>query len=302
MKKSRYNTLRIILIFWCLFIGVGALSGGVCMLVRPDGSILRMQAMLPYFEVLPFSAVLFKNYVFPGIALIIVNGLTNITAAVLLLRKKKAGIVTGGIFGVTLMLWITIQFIIFPANALSTSYFIFGALQALTGYIAYVFYTQENFSFDASAYKNIGTNKNELTVYFSRMGYTKKCAYEVSDKSGACIYEIKTAERTEGTLGFWWCGRFAMHQWEMKLSGELPDVGKYDKVTVCTPVWAFGISAPVRAFLSGCKGKIKSTDYVFVHFMGSKFSSLADEADGLLGIRHGKATDICCRFGKTKTL
>ena len=93
--------------------------------------------MLPYFQKLPFADVLFRDYTFSGIALLIVNGLTNLTAAVLLLKKKKLGVILGGIFGVTLMLWICIQFYMFPMNALSTMYFIFGLCQAVTGFVAW---------------------------------------------------------------------------------------------------------------------------------------------------------------------
>ena len=136
-KKSRFNTARKWLIFWTLFIGLGAVSGGVSMLIKPDGSILHMQNMLPYFQVLPFANVLFQDYTFSGIALLIVNALTNLTAAVLLIRKKKIGVILGGIFGVTLMLWICIQFYMFPPNFLSTIYFVFGLCQAITGYVAW---------------------------------------------------------------------------------------------------------------------------------------------------------------------
>ena len=136
-KKSRFNTARKWLIFWTLFIGLGAVSGGVSMLIKPDGSILHMQNMLPYFQVLPFAGVLFQDYTFSGIALLIVNALTNLTAAVLLIRKKKIGVILGGIFGVTLMLWICIQFYMFPPNVLSTVYFVFGLCQAITGYVAW---------------------------------------------------------------------------------------------------------------------------------------------------------------------
>jgi hypothetical protein len=48
--------------------------------------------------------------------LLIVNGLTNLTAAGLLLAEKRAGVTLGGLFGVTLMLWICIQFYMFPPN------------------------------------------------------------------------------------------------------------------------------------------------------------------------------------------
>lgn len=78
-------------------------------------------------------------------ALLIVNGLTNLTAAGLLLAKKTAGTVLSGVFGVTLMLWICIQFYIFPPNFMSTVSFIFGAAQAATGYAAWVFGKQEAF-------------------------------------------------------------------------------------------------------------------------------------------------------------
>ena len=82
---------------------------------------------------------MFKNYIFPGIALLVVNGLTNLLAVYLIMKNKKKDIILGTIFGFTLMLWITIQFIIFPFNIMSTSYFIFGLLQLITGYMTYVF-------------------------------------------------------------------------------------------------------------------------------------------------------------------
>ena len=143
MKKSRYHTARKWLIFWTLFIGIGALAGGLSKIIDPSGKLLHMDAMLPYFQVLPFADVLFKDFLFSGFALLIVNGLTNLTAAVLLLRKKKSGIILGGIFGVTLMLWICIQFYMFPLNFMSTIYFIFGLCQAAAGYAAWVFLKQE---------------------------------------------------------------------------------------------------------------------------------------------------------------
>ena len=107
------------------------------MILDPSGKTLHMDGMLPYFQVLPFAKTLFQDFLFSGFALLIVNGLTNLTAAVLLLRRKKLGVILGGVFGVTLMLWICIQFYMFPLNFMSTAYFIFGLCQALTGYVAW---------------------------------------------------------------------------------------------------------------------------------------------------------------------
>ena len=38
---------------------------------------------------------------------------------------------------------------------------------------------------------------------------------QVALEEKAKIYEIKTSEKIDGELGFWWCGRFAMHKWGM---------------------------------------------------------------------------------------
>lgn len=135
-KTSRFNTARKWLLFWTLFIGIGAVAGGLSMIIDPSGKALHMDGMLPYFQVLPFAKVLFQDFLFSGFALLIVNGMTNLTAAILLFQKKKPGVILGTIFGITLMLWICIQFYMFEFNFMSTAYFIFGLCQAVTGFIA----------------------------------------------------------------------------------------------------------------------------------------------------------------------
>lgn len=115
-EKLRYRAAHRALLFWTLFIGLGAVAGAVGMLVDPSGKALGMDAMLPYFQVLPFADVLFQNFAFSGFALLIVNGISNLTAAVLLLMHKRAGDYLGGVCGITLMLWICIQFYMFPPN------------------------------------------------------------------------------------------------------------------------------------------------------------------------------------------
>ena len=105
MKKSRYKAARRALIFWTLFVGIGAVAGAAGMLADPTGKAMGMDGMLPYFQVLPFAGALFQDLTFSGYALLIVNGLTNLTAAALIFAKKKAGDPLGGIFGVTLIVY-----------------------------------------------------------------------------------------------------------------------------------------------------------------------------------------------------
>lgn len=296
----RYKITKRFLIFWCLFIGYGAVYGSTCMLIDPTGELLGMEALLPYFQVLPFSNILFQNYIFSGIALLIVNGISNFIAAYLLIKNKKSGILLGTIFGFTLMLWITIQFIIFPANILSTTYFIFGIIQLITGYMAYVFYEQEQFKFNIDEYKNIGQNKDVLVVYFSRMGYTKKIAYDEAEKLKADIVEIKAKEKTENTSGFWWCGRYGMHKWDMPIEDIDMDLKSYKKIVIVSPIWVFSVSAPIREFCHKYSKDINSVEYIFTHFMNVSFKNVADEVDGILNKKREKFTSVCTRLGKVK--
>ena len=275
-QKSRFCTARRILIFWTLFIGLGAVAGALAMLLDPSGKSMGMDTMLPYFQVLPFADVVFQDFTFSGWALLIVNGLTNLTAAGLLLAKKHSGVVLGGVFGVTLMLWICIQFYMFPPNFMSTTYFFFGLAQAATGYAAWVFEKQEAFRVYIFDYPDIGT--------------------------GAAVYEITATERTEGTPGFWWCGRFGMHKWPMPIAPIGVDVSRYAHVTICSPIWVFALAAPVRSVCMEAAGKIKDADYILVHHQNSVYENAAEEMDELLGITHTALRSVRCREGTYKCI
>lgn len=295
---SRYRPARRALLFWTIFIGIGAVAGSSVMLIDPSGGMMGMDAMLPYFQKLPFAEIVFQDYVFSGISLLIVNGISNLTAAGLLIANKRIGAVLGGVFGITLMLWICIQFYMFPLNFMSTAYFIFGFIQAITGYMTVVFYDQEHFTVSESDYPNIGSDPTKLVVYFSRMGYTKKKALEAADRTGAEIYEVRAAERTSGTLGFWWCGRYGMHRWAMPIEDIGVQLEKYDHVTVCSPVWVFNLCAPMREFCKKASGRIRSADYILVHHQKSLYANAADEMDRLLGLKDTPAVSVCCREGR----
>ena len=87
---------------------------------------------------------------------------------------------------------------------------------------------------------------------FSRLGYVKKLACEAADEIGAELYEIRSTERTGGALGFWWCGRYAMHRWDMPIE---PITAELEKILQCDrlrPHLGFqsGRSCPVA--ISGC--------------------------------------------------
>ena len=114
---------------------------------------------------LPFATVLFQNLPFSGIALLIVNGISNMIAFALLMANRKSGVVLGSIFEVKSMLWIVIQFVVFPPNFMFTIFLIFGFLQFVAGVCCYVGFEQGKFTFDEKDYGNIG-GESALLFYF----------------------------------------------------------------------------------------------------------------------------------------
>jgi len=126
--------IRKIQLFWGFFIGIGAYLGAFMMIFEPSGKTFGMVGMLPVFQKLPFAEIFFQDFFFPGIALLIVNGLTNTISAILIFRQNRYAALSGMICGIILMLWISLQFYIFPLNFMSTLYFVFGILQAVNGW------------------------------------------------------------------------------------------------------------------------------------------------------------------------
>ena len=116
-------------LFWTLFIGVGAVGGATAMWIAPD--VMGAPALLLDMQVLPFPSTFFTSFVWPGLFLFAVNGLTQLVAAVLILRRQKYAPAATIICGAILMCWIILQFVIFPANPFSITYFFFGLAEVL---------------------------------------------------------------------------------------------------------------------------------------------------------------------------
>jgi hypothetical protein len=131
--KNKLKRLRKIQLFWGFFIGIGAWLGALMMIFEPSGATFGMVGLLPAFQKLPFAEIFFQDFFFPGIALLLVNGLTNTLSVIMIYRRNKYAALSGMICGIILMLWISLQFYIFPLNFMSTLYFIFGILQAVNG-------------------------------------------------------------------------------------------------------------------------------------------------------------------------
>jgi len=133
--KPTLKQLRNIQLFWGLFIGIGAFAGASGMISDSSGVVLGLVEWLHYFQKLPFAEIFFQDFLFPGIALLTVNGLSNTISLILIFRRNKNAALSGMVCGIILMLWICIQFYIFPPNFMSTLYFVFGILQTINGWL-----------------------------------------------------------------------------------------------------------------------------------------------------------------------
>ena len=144
--------------------------------------------------------------------------------------------------------------------------------------------------------KNINKNKDILVVYFSRMGYTKKIAYDYANEVGAFILKLNTLENTSGTLGFWWRGRYGLLKRGMAINDINISIESYKKVVIVSPIWVFNLAASVLQFINRYGSKINKVEYVLTHFMDCKFINVVDKMDNILNKKRDKFTSYCIRF------
>ncbi len=112
--------------FWTLFIGCGAVLGALMMWIDPSGKMWGMEPLLEYLQVLPFNGIFFRNFIFSGVVLLCVNGVTQFFAAWLLFRKDRYAAPAALLCGVILMIWIVLEWVLWGFAWLSNIYFIFG--------------------------------------------------------------------------------------------------------------------------------------------------------------------------------
>lgn len=87
--SKKCDLSRRILIFWTFFIGIGAVVSSMGMLADPSGNAMGMDAMLPFFQVLPFAEKLLQNFIFSGVMLLIVNGMQILLRETCFWRKEN---------------------------------------------------------------------------------------------------------------------------------------------------------------------------------------------------------------------
>ena len=118
-----------------LFIALGAVGGAVMMWMDPTGVSWGGEPMLDLLRSkMPWPDVLFKNFIPSGFALLAVNGLTQIVAALMLFKKHLLAYRAVFACGIILMLWIVLEWYVWGFVALSNIYFVLGLVEAVAAY------------------------------------------------------------------------------------------------------------------------------------------------------------------------
>lgn len=102
-------------------------------------------------------------------------------------------------------------------------------------------------------------NKKILVAYFSWSGHTRKVAEQIHKEVGGDIFEIKTVKEYpkdhENTSKI--AKKEQDENLRPQLSGQLPDMSKYDIIILGYPIWWYTAPMAINTFLesSDVKGK-----------------------------------------------
>jgi flavodoxin len=97
-----------------------------------------------------------------------------------------------------------------------------------------------------------------LVVYYSLSGNTRDIAERVKAKTGADMYEIKTAEEIKANPLLYIKSKSNLNSGTYpELRGDMPAMEEYDIIFIGSPVWWYTAATPVLAFLEKADFKNK---------------------------------------------
>jgi hypothetical protein len=125
--ERKTKALRASIIGLHVFVGLGAVAGGLCAVLSPASPMGISPAALRNGP--------FRDFLVPGLFLLCVNGLGNLGAGLIALKKMKYSGLVSGAMGAILMAWIAIQcWILQDIGPLHVIYFCIGAAQGLLAF------------------------------------------------------------------------------------------------------------------------------------------------------------------------
>jgi hypothetical protein len=106
-----------------IFVGLSALVSGALLIIGPSGALLHLPPDM-------LKDTPFHDFLAPGVILFLVNGVGQLVAGILSIRRHRFAGYVGAVFGMGLMIWIFVQVnMIGGRNILQYSYFTLGLLE-----------------------------------------------------------------------------------------------------------------------------------------------------------------------------
>ena len=118
---------RGVLIVVSVLNGAAGLICGVLFIAGPDGHLLQAGALIPVIQGLPLASVFFRDFFWIGVIMLLVLGIPNSIASVLLLRKSENQYFATVAAGTLLLLWCSFE-LVFMFNVLAVGYFVVGLI------------------------------------------------------------------------------------------------------------------------------------------------------------------------------
>lgn len=129
-----------------------------------------------------------------------------------------------------------------------------------------------------------------LVAFYSRTGNTRKLAHAIAEELDCDIEEIVDTKDRNGALGYMLAGKDASFKIPAPIKDAQKDPALYDIVLIGTPVWAWTVSAPVRAYLLQNKDKFRQVAFFCTH-SGSESKAFI-EMESLCGKKPAGALGI----------
>ncbi|MCL2332389.1 MAG: hypothetical protein FWC54_02730 [Actinomycetia bacterium] len=127
MKKAG----RIVLLVISLLNGIAGLVCGILMIVKPDGSLMAMQSVIPVLRQTPvLGALFFRDLLWVGIVMLLALGIPSSLASVLTIRKHRCRYRSQLFAGICLLLWCITELFIIP-NPVVVGYLVVGIVQVV---------------------------------------------------------------------------------------------------------------------------------------------------------------------------
>lgn len=117
------------------------------------------------------------------------------------------------------------------------------------------------------------TRQRILIVYYSWTGTTRKAAEALTEILHCDIEEIVEAHGRKGFFGYLRSVVEARMERPAVIDVAKRDPASYDLVVVATPIWAWSVSSPVRAYLTAMKARLP--DVAFFCTLGGAGSARA---------------------------